>query len=634
MTLDPRRGYPHLGLAAAALAALAAALLLRLPELGVRPMHGDEAVHAFKFAELWERGVYRYDPNEYHGPTIYYAALPTVWLSGRHRFGDMREADFRLATALFGAAMAPLVLLLSDGLGRRAAAAAGLLTAVSPAFVFYSRYFIQETPLAFFTLAAFACGWRYRQSGRTIWLAAAGAAAGLMIATKETALLTFAAAGLAALALGVGRWAVGRGDGTSTPHAQRPTPYAFPRRSEILLCAAVAAGVAYLFLSGFFSNPGGPLGYLETYAFWGRRGAGETPHTHPWHYYLSLLLWNRHGHEPVWSEALIVALGAFGCAAAIRKTKDERRKTKDNVDNPQSEIRDPKSGNPQSAIPTPNAQCPTPEAADPALLRFLAVYTLALAGIYSLIPYKTPWLLLSFLSALILLAGAGASAILDALRPRPAKALAALLLLGGAAHLAWQARAASTDYCTSAGNPYVYAQPSPDVVELGRQVEKIASASPEKEALIVKVIAADEYYWPLPWYLRRMRNVGYWTAMPPDTEGGPEAPFSIISSTYDPDEALNPRLPNSLMTGYYGLRAGVTFELWVRLDVWERHVRGLRRSRGAGLVPPQAPDVLRLAPALRRDTTKRCADPWAGAGRPQVTPALGDLEQKGDHRRA
>src|SRR5688500_3464010 len=111
----------------------------------------------------------------------------------------MQEADCRLATTLIGAAMVPLILLLSDGLGRRAAGAAALLTAVSPAFVFYSRYFIQEVPLAFFTLAALACGWRYRQSGRTGWLAAAAAAAGLMIATKETALLTFAAAGLAGL---------------------------------------------------------------------------------------------------------------------------------------------------------------------------------------------------------------------------------------------------------------------------------------------------------------------------------------------------------------------------------------------------------------------------------------------------
>src|SRR5205823_13572393 len=125
--------------------------------------------------------------------TLYYAALPTVWLSGHHRFADMQEADFRRAAALTGAAMVPLLLLLSDGLGRRATAAAALLTAVSPAFVFYSRTFIQEVPLAFFTLAALACAWRYHRSGRTAWLVAAAISAGLMIATKETALLAFAA---------------------------------------------------------------------------------------------------------------------------------------------------------------------------------------------------------------------------------------------------------------------------------------------------------------------------------------------------------------------------------------------------------------------------------------------------------
>src|SRR5205807_133244 len=104
----------------------------------------------------------------------------------------MQESDFRRAVALLGAAMVPLLLLLGDGLGRRATAAAALLTAVSPAFVFYSRTFIQEVPLVFFTLAALGCAWRYRQSGRLAWLAAAAVCAGLMLATKETALLTFA----------------------------------------------------------------------------------------------------------------------------------------------------------------------------------------------------------------------------------------------------------------------------------------------------------------------------------------------------------------------------------------------------------------------------------------------------------
>jgi uncharacterized protein (TIGR03663 family) len=541
--------------AMAMLTALAVALLLRLPDLGVRPMHGDEVVHAFKFAELWEKGVYRYDPNEYHGPTLYYAALPVVWLSGHHRFADMQEADLRRAVALLGAAMVLLLLLLADGLGRRAAAAAALLLAVSPAFVFYSRYFIQEVPLAFFTLAALACAWRYRQSGRLAWLAGAAVSAGLMIATKETAVLAFAAAGAAWLAVGRRQKAGGRRQGVSSLFA-----------ASCLLPSAfclLTLGVAYLFLSGFLSNPAGPLGYLRTYALWGRRGAGETLHAHPWYYYLSILLWNHRAHEPVWSEALIVVLAVAGGAAALARRAAEGQSGR--VGEWANESADPQ---------LPFSHSPTlPLRPDPGFLRFLAVYTLALGALYCGIPYKTPWLVLSFLSGLILLAGAGAAAILDALRSRPAQVLASCLLLGAGAQLGWQAWAASFVFPTSAGNPYAYAQPSPDVVELGKQVEKLARAAPEQDALVVKVIAADPYYWPLPWYLRRMRNVGYWTEMPPD----PDAPVAIIASTYDPDETLNPRLPHSLMTGYYGLRPGAIFELWVHLDVWQRYLSGRKR---------------------------------------------------------
>jgi len=138
--------------ATAVLFLTAVALCLRLPNLGNRPFHGDEAVHAFKFRELWEHGSYKYDPNEFHGPTIYYAALPTVALSGHHQFADTQEADYRVAVALFGAAMIPLLWLLKDGIGRGSVLWACLLAALSPAFVFYSRYYIQEILLAFFTL--------------------------------------------------------------------------------------------------------------------------------------------------------------------------------------------------------------------------------------------------------------------------------------------------------------------------------------------------------------------------------------------------------------------------------------------------------------------------------------------------
>ena len=47
-------------------------------------MHHDEANQAIKFGDLLERGEYRYDSRDHHGPTLYYLTLPFAWLGGRH----------------------------------------------------------------------------------------------------------------------------------------------------------------------------------------------------------------------------------------------------------------------------------------------------------------------------------------------------------------------------------------------------------------------------------------------------------------------------------------------------------------------------------------------------------------------
>ena len=50
------------------------------------------------------------------------------------------------------------------------------------------------------------------------------------------------------------------------------------------------------------------------------------------------------------------------------------------------------------------------------------------------------------------------------------------------------------------------------------------------------------------------------------------------------DAALTERLDEThLMTGFYGLRPGVLAQLWVRMDVWEAHLRRL------GRLPPETP---------------------------------------------
>ena len=495
------------------------ALCFRLPDRGNRPFHGDEAVHAFKFRDLWQRGVYRYDPNEYHGPTLYYAALPVVALRGRASFSALQESDLRLATVIAGAALVAALGLFADGLGKRATLAAALLAALSPALVFYSRYFIQETLLALFTLVFLGCAWRYSRRTCPGWAAGTGAAAGLMIATKETALFAFiafaAAVGLTAL------WS----------RAVDRRPWDVMRLWNlrwVALAVVIALITASLFISGFLQNPAAPLDYVRAYLPWGARAGTVGLHRHSWNYYLEILAWTHRARGPVWSEGVVLALAAVGAAAALR---------------------------PQSA-------------GGAKLVRFLVFFTVTLTLIYSTIPYKTPWCVLSFLGGLLLLAGVGADALLRLAPGFVGKGAVLAVLLAGVGQLGWLSYQTSYVYPTDGRNPYVYAQPSPDVANLAQRVADLAHASPQGDALTIQVVSADEYYWPLPWYLRRFPHVGYWTTLPADAR----APIVLASPEFD--EALTRRLEAThLMTGYFGLRPSATFEMFVSLDLWQRYLK-------------------------------------------------------------
>src|SRR5678810_1103583 len=103
--------------ALALLLAIAGALALRVPRLATRPLHNDEAVNAVTVSELWQQGRYAYDPDEYHGPTLHYATLPFLWLSGARSPDELSDSTLRLAPVVSGVGLILLLLLLADGLG-------------------------------------------------------------------------------------------------------------------------------------------------------------------------------------------------------------------------------------------------------------------------------------------------------------------------------------------------------------------------------------------------------------------------------------------------------------------------------------------------------------------------------------
>jgi uncharacterized protein (TIGR03663 family) len=538
--------------AALVVVALAAGLALRLARLDSRPMHHDEANQAVKFGELVEHGEYRYDTHDHHGPTLYYLTLPFAWLRGQTTLAALDETTVRLVPVAFGAATILLFPLLAPGVGRTAAGA--LLTAVSPAMVYYSRMYIQESLFACFTLGfVIALGRAVGETGLR-WPLLAGVAAGLAMATKETAALVLPAAVVAVLLARSVRLQADPDPVRLKPDAVRLKP---DTTGTIGFAAGTltAAAVAALFYSAFLTDPAGMLGPLRAAGTYVDRGIAPATHVQPWHYYLSLVSWSASGGLR-WTEAAVVLLAVIGMAAAVWPRQHD-------------------GARPAAVFWT----------------RYIAIYVVLATTAFSAIPYKTPWNLLPFYIGILMLAGIGFSTLYywcggGALAPRLASGGASsfaeasedrsalrvlrpvltLLLLLASTHLAWQAWRASVPYGADPRNPYVYAHTVPDAVRMARRIHDLATLHPEGTRMQVSVIAPAHEQWPLPWYLRAMPNVGYWTE--PGDPVAEAAPLIVSAATTT--ERLDAVLGDRYVSEFFGLRPEVLLALYIDRELWDR----------------------------------------------------------------
>ena len=176
-----------------------AAVALRWPALEQRPLHNDEAVNAIKFGELWEKGNYRYDPHEYHGPTLHYA---TWALDETHRQPSPRPLHREPASApLPSSAASRLILLLPLFKGGTSAIPASSGPPCSSPF--HRRWFFTAPISSTKCCWSSSLCWRLPPAGgigvpaRLGWALLAGAALGGMHATKETFVITLGCATMA-----------------------------------------------------------------------------------------------------------------------------------------------------------------------------------------------------------------------------------------------------------------------------------------------------------------------------------------------------------------------------------------------------------------------------------------------------
>jgi uncharacterized protein (TIGR03663 family) len=509
------------------------AALIRLPELGINPFHHDEGVNGWFTTTLARSGSYRYDPANYHGPTLYYFALASEIL-----FGLTNEA-MRLVPVVFGLVTVGAVIALRPVLGSIPVLVAGLLLALSPGAVYVSRYFIHEALLVAFTMTLVASALLYLRSRNPVWALGVGASAALIFATKETGVITVAVLAIAAVVSGIYvNWRsagdAGRGARRAAGKARTPKPAktvridgveyrAVPDRSgQSLLDGVVPGGIPtdhvaaativflcvyVLFFSSFFTNfPQGLFDSLATFTIWTQTGAATQ--VAPFQQYL------------VWmatADAPILILGTIGGIMAAIQGRDR-------------------------------------------LWVFIGLWALGITLAYSFISYKTPWIVLNMLVPLALLGGLAIREAARAPRWRPVAVGAVVLATAASAFLAYDLNFVNYDTDDGQRYPYVYVHSTREMLTMLDQIEDIATEQGTGTDTGITIVSPD--YWPLPWYLRDYPKAGFWGRLEDVTLDQP-----VIIANANQREQLEPLIAGRFeQAGTYKLRPGVDLDVYVRTD--------------------------------------------------------------------
>lgn len=541
--------------------------ILRLYDLPLVPFHHDEGVNGNFLVRLVRDGFYHYDPENYHGPTLYYFAAVIPWII-RFLFGPLAQNAYglttfnvRLVPALFGLGTIWLVLLLRRRLGTIGSLAAAALLAVSPGAVYLSRYFIHESLFVFFTFGIVVASLKYYEDGHAVYLILAAASAALLFATKETWIISvgvliialfsthaypplYRAIGFAhswlmqALGFQGGRHRKTRSSGSPVNFSEwlQDTTSRLGGTVNVVVWVAVAIGVCVtvgiLFYSSFLTNWKGVSDSLKTFQVWTK--TGQTAHVHSNWTYLAKWL--------PFQESPLLVLGVIGAAIIASKPKNS-------------------------------------------FALFSALWAFGIIAAYSLVPYKTPWLMMNFLIPLALIAGYGIDWIYQYLRKQEITRtmvflviVVYLLINAGVPNATLAYYKKDTNWMTAIPGfqtvdlnfinydndneyyVYVYAHTRRDLLALVSEIDRVAKRSGTGFETGITIVSPD--YWPLPWYFRDYSRVGYYGRMSSSTE-----PIIIASETQRAEMQATLGDRYRLVGSKFSLRPGVELLLFVRKDV-------------------------------------------------------------------
>ncbi len=627
---------------------------LRFIALGLKPFHHDEGVNGWFLTTLFRDGTYKYDPANYHGPTLYYISLAFTKAFG------LENLPARWSVAVWGGVMVVLAFWLRRYIGKTGSLFAALLLALSPGMVFISRYFIHEIFFVFLALAIvvaivqfierekagpFALAWTGLillvcffpstlrlaaliadagtttlfafqitffvieavlvffvlrmlmawRDGRPIYFLLASASASLMFATKETGFISLGTMLIAIVCVmlwekiseikaivdkpanrliaililpaltaayyydtvweGLKWFYENFAKGTDQDATVRyliviltmsavAAFVAFIARSLneseildgyespswtkfnagmgsgidlvlILLAAAVVfVYIWILFFTSFFTYQEGIGRSIEAYNIWTKTGSKDHTQNGPFGY----LKWGMQ------IEAPLIILSALGLLIAFFRVKHR-------------------------------------------FALFAGLWAFGLFLGYSIIPYKTPWLMLSFLLPMAISGGYAINELASS-KEITNRVFAVVLALLACVVLAWQTYDLNFVNYDNDRKPYVYAHTNREYLSMLAEIDRVAERGGQGKQAKIQIVSPD--YWPLVWDLREYPNAGFHGRIV--DAGGAEV--IIAKKNGQEAEAMRKYSGEYEFFASYKLRPGVDLTLFVRKDLVRFQVPG------------------------------------------------------------
>jgi predicted membrane-bound mannosyltransferase len=199
---------------------------------------------------------------------------------------------------------------------------------------------------------------------------------------------------------------------------------------------------------------------------------------------------------------------------------------------------------------------------------FTALWATGLFTAYSIIPYKTPWLALSYLLPMCIIAGYGINELF-ASKNIGLKVAAAALAVSASEVLVYQAYELNFVRYDDEEAGYVYAHTRRGFLDMISEIDRYADKSGQGRDATIEIVTPD--YWPMTWYMNKYSHANFFGSLVDANTSE-----MIVAKKTDQDAAVIQKYSTHYkFVGVYPLRPGVNLVLLVRKDLADANAQEL-----------------------------------------------------------